>query len=535
MPDAREQELLQQIAQRDVELSQRDAELRQHAAQLARKDEQLAQAKVEIDFLRQKVDALARQLFGKKSEQLDPAQLQLLFQELETPGPALGKESGPQSPAADSARPQAASPRRERTPRLPEHLPVIEEVIEPPVVQAAPEQWRRIGEEVSERLDYEPARFLRRRTVRPKYVRRGELDAVPVIAPLPPCLLERSIATPGLVAQILVAKYCDHLPLYRQESIYQSRHGVPLTRQTMSEWVGLAADWLRLIYEAIRADVLGHGYAQIDETPIRYLAPGHGQTKLGYLWTCHRPGADSVYAWHPSRAATCLDKIVPADFTGTIQCDGYPAYDAFARTRPGQIELAGCWAHVRRKFFEAHTQGCRRARLVLHLLQNLYRTEAHLRESRAGPKLRALTRARESAPIIARLHGLLLHWKKSKRALPKSLLGQAIDYALGQWPSLQLYLQDGRLEIDNNLVENSIRPTALGKKNWLFFGHAQAGERGAVIYTIIESCRRRGLDPFAYLRDVLTRLPSMTTGQIKEVTPAAWAKAQRDAAFQAAA
>ena len=224
MPDAREEELLQQIAQRE-------AQLRQHQAQLARKDEQLAQANLEIDFLRQKVDALARQLFGKKSEQLDPAQLQLLFQELETPGPAVGKESGPQSPAADSARPaKAASPRRERTPRLPEHLPVIEEVIEPPVVQAAPEQWRRIGEEVSERLDYEPARFLRRRTVRPKYVRRGELEAVPVIAPLPPCILERSIATPGLVAQILVAKYCDHLPLYRQESIYHSRHGLALTR-----------------------------------------------------------------------------------------------------------------------------------------------------------------------------------------------------------------------------------------------------------------------------------------------------------------
>ena len=136
---------------------------------------------------------------------------------------------------------------------------------------------------------------------------------------------------------------------------------------------------------------------------------------------------------------------------------------------------------------------------------------------------------------MARLHFLLLHWKKAKRALPKSLLGQAIDYALGQWPSLLLYLDDGRLEIDNNLVENSIRPTALGKKNWLFFGCAEAGQRGAVIYTIIESCRRRGIDPFAYLRDVLTRLPSMTTAQVKDVTPAAWAKAQRDAAFQAAA
>lgn len=516
MDDAREAHLLQQLRERDA---------------------QLAQAKLEIDFLRQKVDALARQLFGKKSEQLDPAQLQLLFQELEAPGPALGKELGPQSPAADSARPpHRASPRRERSPRLPEHLPVIEEVIEPPQVQAAPAQWRRIGEEVTERLDYEPARFLRRRTVRPKYVRRAEVDAVPVIAPLPPCFLEKSIATPGLVAQILVAKYCDHLPLYRQESIYQSRHGVTLTRQTMCEWVGQAAFWLRPIYEELRREVLAEGYAQIDETPIRYLAPGSGQAKLGYLWVCHRPGGDSCYHWQTSRAAACLEKIIPVDFRGTLQCDGYTAYDAFARSRPaGAIALAGCWAHVRRKFVAAYQQGCRRSALVLHLLQNLYRSEERLRKTRAGPELRAVVRANESRPVLQRLHWLLRHWKKHSRILPKSLLGQAIDYALGQWPALLPWLANGRLEIDNNLVENAIRPTALGKKNWLFFGHAQAGERSAIIYTLIESCRRRGLDPFRYLRDVLTRLPAATTSQIKDLTPAAWAKAQPAAGLKDAA
>src|SRR5215207_9403649 len=260
MPDEREQELLQQIAQRDAQLA---------AAQV-----EVAQVRQENDFLRQKLDALARQLFGKKSEQLDPAQLQLLFQELETPGPAVGKGFGPQAPEAAPAWPQKRQPRRDRTPRVPAHLPVIEDVIIPPPVQAAPEQWRQIGEEITERLDYEPARFFCHRTVRPKYVRRGELDAVPVIAPLPPCLLDKSIATPGLVAQILVAKYCDHLPLYRQEVIYQSRHGVTLTRQTMCEWVGVGADWLRLIYEEIRREVMAGGYLQIDETPIRYLEPG---------------------------------------------------------------------------------------------------------------------------------------------------------------------------------------------------------------------------------------------------------------------
>lgn len=517
MPDHREQELLQQIALEKAEVQR----LRQ-----------------ENELLRQKLDALARRLFGKKSEQLDPAQLQLLFQELEAPGPAVGKESGPQSLEADPARPvkAAASPRREPKPRLPEDLPVVEETIVPPAIQAAPAEWRRIGEEVTERLDYEPARFLRRRTVRPKYVRRGELDAVPVIAPLPPCILEKSIATPSLVAQVLVAKYCDHLPLYRQEAIYQSRHGVSLTRQTLCEWVGVAAGWLRLIYEEIRREVLAGGYAQVDETPLRYLEPGHGQTRLGYLWTCHRPGGDTVYTWATSRAAACLEKIIPHDFRGTIQCDGYSAYDAFARGRPaGEIALAGCWAHVRRKFFEAHLHGCKRSALVLHLLQNLYRTEARLRERRASPKLRALARAHESRSIVARLHRLLLTWKTRRSILPKSLLGQAIAYALGQWDSLQLYLADGRLEIDNNLVENAIRPTAVGKKNWLFIGAAHAGQRAAIIYTLIEACRRRGLDPFAYLRDVLTRLPAATTSQIKDLTPAAWAKRQGAAGLQNAA
>jgi transposase len=362
------------------------------------------------------------------------------------------------------------------------------------------------------------------------------VDAVPVIAPLPPCILEKSIATASLLAQVLVAKFCDHLPLYRQAAIYQSRHGVTLTRQTLCEWVGVGADWLRLVYEEMLREVFSHGYAQIDETPVRYLEPGHGRTKLGYFWTAHRPGGDTVYTWDTSRAANCLEKIVPADFIGIIQKDGYSAYDAFARGRPaGHIELAGCWAHVRRKFFEAHLQGCKRSALVLHLLQNSYRTETRLREKRASPKLRMLARAYESQPVVARLHQLLLHWKTRGRILPKSLLGQAIDYALSQWPSLQLYLADGRLEIDNNLVENAIRPTAVGKKNWLFVGAAHAGQRAAIIYTLVEACRRRGLDPYAYLRDVLTRLPAATTSQVKDLTPDAWARAQRGEALKKAA
>jgi transposase len=277
---------------------------------------------------------------------------------------------------------------------------------------------------------------------------------------------------------------------------------------------------------------VGGGHVQVDETPVDYLEPGNGKTKQGYLWMCRRPGGDVFYRWEISRAAACLDNIIPVDFAGTVQCDGYSAYRAFANGRNG-IELAGCWAHVRRKFHEALEQSPRTAGWIMRQIQHLYRVEARLRELRAGPKLRVAVRGHESKPIVERLERAFIRLKRSGRFLPQSLLGIALDYALGQWRTLDVYLDDGRVEIDNNLVENAIRPTALGKKNWLFMGDADAGERGAIIYTVIESCRRRGLDPYGYLKDVLTRLPRMTNHQVPEVTPAAWAKAHLQVQRQA--
>jgi hypothetical protein len=218
---------------------------------------------------------------------------------------------------------------------------------------------------------------------------------------------------------------------------------------------------------------------------------------------------------------------VPVDFRGTLQCDGYAAYGAFIKGRGDAITLAGCWAHARRNFHEARGAAPQHAGFILRQIQHLYRIEKQLREERAGPRLREAVRASQSRPIQARIHRLLVRLKVSKRHLPQSFMGQAIDYALGQWPMLSVYLSDGRIEIDNNQVENAIRPTAIGKKNWLFIGEADAGERGAILYTIVESCRRRGLDPYRYLREVLTALPRLTNWQVKDWTPAAWAKAQR--------
>ena len=473
--------------------------------------------RIENALLRQKIDLLVKRVFGSSSEQLDKNQLELLAQ----PPVSATVDSIVAAPEKE----RAERSRKERTARLPENLPVVEEVLDPELVKAQPEQWRLIGQEISEQLDYEPGRFLRRRVVRRKYVHKTNPDRAPVIAPLPERLLDRSLPAPGLLAHIVVGKYCDHLPLYRQEQIYQQRHGVHLPRQSLTRWVELASQWLKPIYEQIRVGVMGGGYVQVDETPVDYLEPGNGKTKQGYLWTCSRPGGDVFYRWETSRAAACLDNIIPVDFTGTMQCDGYSAYRAFANRRNG-IELAGCWAHVRRKFHEALEQSPKTAGWILRQIQHLYRVEARLREHKTGPKLRLAVRAHESKPIVERLERALIRLKSSGRHLPQSLLGIAIDYALGQRRTLDIYLGDGRVEIDNNLVENAIRPTALGKKNWLFMGDADAGERGAIIYTVIESCRRRGIDPYAYLKDVLTRLPRMTNHQIPEVTPAAWAKAR---------
>jgi transposase len=483
--------------------------------------EENARLRQEVALLRQKMDLLIRRVFGRSSEKLDTDQLDLF---LLTPENEPGK--------VDASSLEEADPRHERRvrreargrERWPADLPVAEEIIDPKEVQKAPEDWRLIGAEVSEQLDYEPGRFLRRRLVRRKYVRRGDPEAPPVIAVLPPSLQERCIAAPGLLAQIIVSKFCDHLPLYRQQSIFRNRYRVHLPRQSMARWMGLAADWLRPIYEEIRTGVMAGGYLQIDETPIRYLSPGHGQTKLGYFWTTLSPGGDVLYHWERSRAADCLKNVIAPDFAGTLQCDAYLAYGSFVKKHPRNIRLAGCWAHARRNFYEAREQAPQRCGWILRQIGHLYRIEENLRRSQAGPKLRAAVRSSQSRPIYQRLYRALLLFKKSRRYLPRSAFGQAIDYALSNWPLLGVYLEEGRIEIDNNLVENAIRPTAVGKKNWLFLGDAHAGHRSAILYTIIESCRCRDIDPYGYLRDVFTRLPSMTNWQVKDITPEAWAK-----------
>ena len=233
------------------------------------------------------------------------------------------------------------------------------------------------------------------------------------------------------------------------------------------------------------------------------------------------------YHWQTSRSAECLAEFMPPDFKGTLQSDGYTAYGKFARSRGVSIELAGCWAHVRRKFYEAKAQSPQIAGFILRQIQLLYRVEKKLRHSKAGPRLREACRAAESKWIYQRIGALLRKLQEKARYLPSSSMGKAIQYAASNWTQLEVYLKDGRVEIDNNLVENAIRPTALGKKNWMFFGEAKAGERSAILYTVIENCRRLDIDPYEYLRDILSRLPSMTNWQVKDLVPRNWLKARR--------
>ena len=358
--------------------------------------------------------------------------------------------------------------------------------------------------------------------IRPKYVRVDNRAQPPVIAPAPQRIIDNSYASAGLLVSIVLAKYCDHLPLYRQAQIFKSRFGVDISRQTMGDWMYRLAQMLAMIYEAVRDEIRTESYLQIDEPPVLYQNPGHGKCSQGYLWPYHAPGKAVFFEWRTRRASTCLDKTLNG-FSGVVQRNGYAAYGSYLKRHPNaDVELAACWAHARRKFYEARNESPFAARM-LEEIQELYKIEAALRED--STKDRRAVRQKERLPILQRI-GLQLQSHRP-RHLPKSQTGKAIDYTLSLWSKLLVYTEHPEVEIDNNLVENAIRPTAIGKKNGLFFGSADAGKTSAIYYTLIEICRKLALNPDEYLRDILRQLPQMTNQTAKDVTPAAW-KIDRD-------
>lgn len=481
----------------------------------------LEQVQRENFLLRQKLDALARRFFGKKTEQLDAAQLQFLLSGLNQ---ATAEPTAQPSllPAVFPARRARNNTQRVRTP---ENLEVVQEIIDPPLVSADPGQWKCIGQEVSRQLDYQPGKFFWRETVRRKYVAVADRGLAPVLAPAAARVAEHCLAAPGLQAHLLVSRFADHLPYYRLQMIFWQRHGVFIARAQMVLWTSQCVLLLEGIVVCIQKEVQASPYVQVDETPVRYLDPNlPGRCGQGYLWTALVPGQCVLYEWHASRAAACLESLLGKDYAGKVQCDGYSAYGAFAKDKQ-EVTLIGCLAHARREFFEAKEQDPKVAGWILNQIGILYRWEQQLRQSRAGPARREALRASHSRMIMERLQRVLE--KLRTRYLPASLLGQAISYARNHWRALARFVEHGQVEIDNNLVENAIRPTAIGKKNWLFFGSDEAGKRNAVVYTLIENCRMHGVDPFAYLKDVLERLPTTTNQQVAQLTPLNWKKARQ--------
>jgi transposase len=477
---------------------------------------------LKVSELEEQIAELKRELFGPKSDRLTPEQQE----QLATLSQDLEAETKRPDPASDGVldEEEEKKEKRNRTVRrrvrhpLPAHLETETVTIEPdikhcPCCGKLPEK---IGEEVSEEIDYVPAKLIRRRTVRPKYACRcGEAGVA--IAPLPPRLIPQSRLGLGLAVHIVLTRYDDHLPFYRLEQQFRERHGIVIPRQQMVQWTGHIATWLVPVYDAMWRVMFAGGYLQVDETPVKVLDPEvEGKAARGYLWFYAVPGGDVILEFDTSRGLQPVRKRL-AGFSGTIQTDAYEVYQSLER-KETHIQRIGCLAHARRYILKAVQENLSAAVWFISQIRSLYRIEDEIRalepQERYERRLQRApaiwdamkTRADELKPLL----------------LPKSTLGKAINYFINDYEALKGYMRDGRFEIDNNLIENSVRPTAVGRRRWLFIGHPDAGWRSAVIFSIIVSCRRRRINPQEYMTDVLRRLPTAKTRDIQDLLPANW-------------
>ena len=375
-----------------------------------------------------------------------------------------------------------------------------------------------IGCEKSERFEYVPSKMIRHQILRPKLACPCGEGGVS-IAPLPPSLVEQGMPGPGLLAHLLLSKYDDHLPLYRQQQQF-ARLGVHFARQTLCDWIEKGALALQPIVREMKRELLAGDYLQVDETPVKVMDPEvKGKCATGYLWVAGTPGGEVIFEFHPGRGKEYARELI-GPFQGYLQRDGYSAYGALVKEDQEGLIPVGCWGHARRKFVEAADLQDPAALEVVGEIRKLYWLERHARDDCLSAEGRGKLRRDLAAPILEALHPRLEVLREKQ--LPQSPLGKACGYALGEWTALTRYLENGRLEIDNNLTENAIRPSAVGKKNWLFIGHPDAGWRSAVIYSVIVSCRRRGIDPWEYVRDVFKRLPGMQQSQLPTLLPRCW-------------
>ncbi|MBA2931669.1 IS66 family transposase [Pseudomonas sp. CCUG 57209] len=467
-----------------------------------------------IEQLTHEIAILKRHKFAKRSEQISPAQGSLLDDLLNTDLEAIEAELKALHPAPAQTEPRQQPKRAPLPPQFPRT--VIRH--EPESTQCACGcQLQRVGEDISEKLDYTPGVFTVEQHVRGKWACR-QCETL-IQAPVPAHVIDKGIPTAGLLAHVMVAKFSDHLPLYRQEKIF-GRAGLMIARSTLAQWVGQTGVQLQPLVDALREAVLAEGVIHADETPVQMLAPGEKKTHRAYVWAYSTTPFSAlkavVYDFSPSRAGEHARNFL-GPWNGKLVCDDFAGYKAgFGK---GMTEI-GCMAHARRKFFDLHVANkSKLAEKALLSIGGLYEVERQAKDMSDEDRRRI--RQERAAPIIKTLQD----WMLAQRDLVPngSATAKALDYSLKRWVALTRYLDDGAVPIDNNQVENQIRPWALGRSNWLFAGSLRNGKRAAAIMSLIQSARMNGHDPYAYLKDVLTRLPTQRASDATNLLPHRWA------------
>ncbi|MBK6867157.1 MAG: IS66 family transposase [Burkholderiales bacterium] len=492
-----------------------DAEqLRQAVRQLA---QQVKFNQALIDKLTHENALLKRLKFAAQSERYTPEQRSLLEDEIEADLAAVALEIEQLAPRQWEGKKQ---PRRLP---LPANLPRREIRHEPNSTTCRCRcgcRMLRIGKDVAEKLDYEPGVFSVERHIRGKWA-CAQCETI-TQAPVAPHIIDKGIPTTGLLAQVLVAKYADYLPLYRQGAIF-ARAGLAIPRSTLAQWVGTCGVRLQPLVDALRAELLTHRVLHADETPVAMLKPGAGKTHRAYLWA-YAPGAFEdikvvVYDFCESRSGEHARKFL-GDWAGSLICDDFSGYKALMAA--GVTEV-GCLAHARRKFFDLHATGKSQiAETALAQFGKVYDIEREIKDATADE--RRAVRQQRTRPLIDVLH----QWMTLQRQkVPgNSATAKALDYGLRRWQALTRFVDDGQLPVDNNWIENQIRPIAIGRNNWLFAGSLRAGQRAAAVMSLVQSARMNGHDPYQYLKDVLTLLPTHKASRVGELRPHRWQPAQ---------
>lgn len=479
---------------------------------IVEQDRELTWRQGKIEKLTHELALHKRWRFGVRTEHWPVEQAQLFDETVDADLAAMEAELAELSPAKKGDEKQ--QPKRNP---LPANLPRTDIRHEPESTTCSCGcTMKRIGEDVAEKLDYTPGIFTVERHIRGKWV-CAQCETL-IQAPVPAHVIDKGIPTTGLLTQVLIAKYLDHLPLYRQEAIF-GRAGLAIPRSTLAQWVGQCGVALQPLVDALKNEMLGHRVLHADETPVAMLEPGSGKTRRAYLWSysigAFEPTKAVVYDFADSRAGKHAQEFL-GDWRGTLICDDYSGYKALLAKG---VTEAGCMAHARRKFFDLQQQSQSQiAGTAIDYFGQLYGVEREVTTLGIDERLRI--RQAKARPLADELHAWLIH---QRQLVPHgSATARAIDYSLKRWVALTHYLSDGHVPVDNNWIENRIRPIALGRKNWLFAGSLRAGKRAAAIMSLVQSAKLNGHDPFEYLKDVMTRLPTQPASRVEDLLPHRW-------------